>query len=434
MSEEEKKSDLLKRDLLEQQVLDVVDEFESLKILNQEYINTNERLNKEIRDLKELNEQQVILSDNILDSNKEIFKGSKRNIFWLVTILALAAILLSFTLIDKRIDSRISGEIKTAIKKSNHNLKTSSDSLALSKTLQMEIQKDKSNYQAIKKAQNEQIIKAQKEFQKILSSFKATTDGSNEAINALKKDYETALRDFRIILTKKETQIKELKIKFEENLTKISKEKSKAIVTKKVEKKTVKKSVKKPVTKVVTKKPINQKELNAILQKAFRYQKNLKYDSAIKTYNKIIKIDPKKDIAYYNLGIIYGNQKKYDLAIKAYNKSLKLNPKRNLTFTNIFEIQLITNKDFDSHTLKLYKDYNKNNKLSLIKYEMLDIFKDVKLHKNIDKKINNWKKVYAKTTLGSWSFDLLENWIKKEKDKTTKDNLNLVLKTFKAHK
>ena len=224
-------------------------------------------------------------------------------------------------------------------------------------------------------------------------------------------------------------------------LEKNSKENTKPTTVKKVVKKPVVKQVKKPVKKVVkkatkkvVKKQISQKEQNALLQKAFNYQKNFNYTNAIKTYNKLIEIDPKKDIAYYNLGIIYGNRKKYDLAIKAYKKSLELNPKRNLTFTNIFEIQLVTNKDFDSHTLKLYKDYNKNNKLSLIKYEMLDIFRDVKLHKNIDKKINNWKKTYAKTTLGSWSFTVLETWINKEKDKTTKDNLNLVLKTFKAHK
>ena len=423
MSEEEvKDNDSLKIDLLEQQVHDVVTEFESLKILNQEYINTNERLNNEIKNLKELNEQQVILNDNMLDSNKEIFKGSKRNIFWLVTIFALAAILLSFKLIDQRIDSKISGKTQNAIEKINGNIRTSSDSLAISKKLQLQIQNDTNNYKNIKKSQNEQLKEAQKEFQKTLNKFKTTTDGTNEAIKTIRDDYSNALKNFKLLLTEKETEIKELKTKFNTELVKISELNKKQFITTKT------------IQKAISKKQTKPKTAYSLLQKAFKYQKKLQYTNAIKMYREVLKINPKKDIAYYNLGIIYGNQKKYTQAIQAYKKSLDLNPKRNLTFTNIFEIQLITNKVFDSHILKLYKDYHKDKKRSLIKYEMLDIFRDVKIHKNIDKKLNNWKKDYAKVSLGSWSFTMLENWISKEKDKITKSNLNLILKTFKAHK
>ena len=170
------------------------------------------------------------------------------------------------------------------------------------------------------------------------------------------------------------------------------------------------------------------------MQDAFKYQKLQKYSQAIRSYNAVLKIDPKKDIAYYNLGIIYGNQKNYAKAIDAYKKSLKLNPKRNLTFTNIFEIQLITNQDFEKSILKSYKTFHNNKKISLIKYEMLDIFKDVKYQKNVDKKLHDWKKNYEKTSLGNWSFKMLRTWIKEEKDITTKGNLTIVLKTFENHK
>ena len=65
---------------------------------------------------------------------------------------------------------------------------------------------------------------------------------------------------------------------------------------------------------------------------------------------------------------------------------------------------------------------------------MLDIFKDVKIQKNVDKKLHDWKKNYVQTSLGNWSFKMLKTWISEEKDMTTKGNLNIVLKTFENHK
>jgi len=81
---EETSNEALKKDLLESQIHDVVAEFESLKILNLEYLKTNERLNNEIKNLKELNEQQVILNDTMIDKNKEIYFG-----LWVYYVLLL---------------------------------------------------------------------------------------------------------------------------------------------------------------------------------------------------------------------------------------------------------------------------------------------------------------------------------------------------------
>lgn len=416
---EEKSNEALKNELLEKQIHDVVAEFESLKHLNLEYLRTNERLNHEINNLKELNEQQVILNDTMIDSNKEIFKGSKRNIFWLVTICTLVAILLSFQLIDKRIDDKIEGKAKEAIKNINSTLKTSNDSLALSKKLQLKIQSYIENYENIKELHSEQLKISQKQFLTILNNFKSTTLSTNNSMNEIRNDYALALKNFKILLTKKETELEDLKKNLIEKVEKTSPLNKKTIIPNKT------------IKKAILKKPDTVYDL---LQKAFKYQKKQQYSNAIKMYKGVLKIDPKKDIAYYNLGIIYGNQKKYDLAVAAYKKSLDINPDRNLTYTNIFEIQLINNEDFDKTILKIYKDHNKNKKTSLIKYEMLDILRDVKHHKNIDKKLHNWKKEYKTTSLGSWSFVMLKNWVKEEKDKTTQNNLNLVLKTFETHK
>ncbi len=428
--EEQKKNDALKNELLEKQIHDVVNEFESLKTLNLEYIQTNERLNNEINNLKELNEQQVILNDTMIDKNKEIFKGSKRNIIWGVSILSLIAILLSFQFIDKRINDKISSQMTQSIQEIDVHLKLNQDSLAQSQKMQLDIASKESTLQKIEKLQIEQLKDSKNEFKETLNNFKVNTVRTNEAIQEIKDDYALALSNFQTLLNQKETEIKDLKNQFTNELAKISQEHQKQqekVLVKKV-------PVIKKVPKVIVKKKIKTKSVYSLLQEAFKFQKLQQYDRAIKSYKAVLKIDPKKDIAYYNLGIIYGNQKKYTQAINAYKKSLKLNPKRNLTFTNIFEIQLITNQEFEKSILSKYKTFHQDKKISLIKYEMLDIFKDVKVQKNVDKKLHEWKKNYEKTSLGNWSFKMLKTWINEEKDTTTKGNLTIVLKTFEGHK
>ncbi len=421
--EEQRNNDALKNELLEKQIHDVVNEFESLKTLNLEYIQTNERLNNEINNLKELNEQQVILNDTMLDKNKEIFKGSKRNIFWGVSILSLISILLCFQFIDKRINDKITSQM-TQI---DVHLKLNQDSLAQSQKLQVDIESKESTLKKIEKLQIEQLIDSKNEFKETLKNFKANTVRTNEAIQEIKYDYALALSNFKTLLNQKETEIKDLKNQFRNKLAKISQEQQEKVLVEKV-------PVIKIVPQTILKKKIKTKSVYSLLQEAFKFQKQQQYDSAIKSYKAVLKINPKKDIVYYNLGIIYGNQKKYAQAINAYKKSLKLNPKRNLTFTNIFELQLITNQEFEKSILSKYKTFHQDKKISLIKYEMLDIFKDVKVQKNVDKKLHDWKKNYEKTSLGNWSFKMLKTWINEESDKTTKSNLNIVLKTFEGHK
>jgi len=420
------KNDALKKELLETQIHDIVNEFESLKNLNLEYLQTNKRLTQEINDLKALNEQQVILCDTMIDKNKAIFKGTKRNIFWIVTVFSLVAIILSFQFINKRVDDTITHSINESIQRLDDTILENKTSLQTTQELQKQISKKEDVLRLYQEQQNGLIENSKREFQDSLNSFKVNTVQTNEAITAIKNDYELALNNFKSLILEKELEIKALKNNYDVALSKIS------MLSKNASLQTIP-SVKKPVIKkAVIKKP--KKDVNVLLQNAFSYQKKQYYTKAVETYNEIIKLDPKKDIAYYNLGIIYGNQKKYEKAISAYKKSLILNPKRNLTFTNIFEILLISNKEFDSSILSQYKRHHKDKKISLIKYEMLDIFKDVKQQKNIDKKLHTWQKSYKTTSLGNWSFKMLKTWINQEKDITTKNNLHLVLKTFENHK
>ncbi len=54
------------------------------------------------------------------------------------------------------------------------------------------------------------------------------------------------------------------------------------------------------------------------------YKENKKYDDAIKSFKEAIKLNPKHSMALYELGIIHEQQKNYDDAIKYYTESLRV--------------------------------------------------------------------------------------------------------------
>ena len=61
--------------------------------------------------------------------------------------------------------------------------------------------------------------------------------------------------------------------------------------------------------------------------------KNL--DQAIENFNKVLEINPKDAMAYFNIGTIFSEKKEFDIAIKNYQKCLAINPNHAETFDNI---------------------------------------------------------------------------------------------------
>ena len=59
------------------------------------------------------------------------------------------------------------------------------------------------------------------------------------------------------------------------------------------------------------------------------------YKEAITAYKKAVDINPKKDSAYYNMGIAYGELKKYKEAITAFKKALEINKKKDTAYYNM---------------------------------------------------------------------------------------------------
>ena len=50
------------------------------------------------------------------------------------------------------------------------------------------------------------------------------------------------------------------------------------------------------------------------------------YKKAILEYKKAISIDPDYDIAYYNIGFVFGQLDQYDSAIVYPDRSIEINP------------------------------------------------------------------------------------------------------------
>ena len=65
---------------------------------------------------------------------------------------------------------------------------------------------------------------------------------------------------------------------------------------------------------------------NKIFQEAVNLFEENKFDEAKEKFEKVVKIDPNNDEAYYYLGKIQNKFQNFGQAINFYNKALELNP------------------------------------------------------------------------------------------------------------
>lgn len=161
-------------------------------------------------------------------------------------------------------------------------------------------------------------------------------------------------------------------------------------------------------------------------------QKN--YDDAISAYKKVIELTPNNYNAYYNLALVYSSKKDYDNALDCYNKSIKDDINFLRSFLNLFEIYMIKGMDIDIELVNKFIEKYKLNKAEMIKYEMLDIIKDVINNKNIDMKVKEWLELYKDIPIKDWSFTELDELINKQTNKTIKSKLQTTVEIFKNHK
>ncbi|MEA2027480.1 MAG: tetratricopeptide repeat protein [Campylobacterota bacterium] len=80
---------------------------------------------------------------------------------------------------------------------------------------------------------------------------------------------------------------------------------------------------------------INPKKDEAYYNIGIAYYSLKEYNKAIIAYTKAIEINPKDDEAYYNMGSAYYNLKEYNKAIIAYTKAIEINPKDDGAYNNM---------------------------------------------------------------------------------------------------
>ena len=59
----------------------------------------------------------------------------------------------------------------------------------------------------------------------------------------------------------------------------------------------------------------------------FSFSSLEQHEKAIECYERAIKVNPKKEEAWYNMGIAFDNSEQYEKAIECYERAIKINPK-----------------------------------------------------------------------------------------------------------
>lgn len=70
------------------------------------------------------------------------------------------------------------------------------------------------------------------------------------------------------------------------------------------------------------------------LRQGSEYGIQIRYEKAIKEYNKAIEFNPNDDESYYNRGEAYKSLRQYEFAIQDYTKSIELNPDSRYAYKN----------------------------------------------------------------------------------------------------
>lgn len=142
-------------------------------------------------------------------------------------------------------------------------------------------------------------------------------DKAEKELDEVKKDKKEALEEISKL---RESQEK-LKKEFEGALDKYKKEAEENF-------------------KQIVKEAEKQRNITNLFEDALKFYKDWNYDSAIKNYDKLIKLDDKNNYwlsAYYcNRGNAYQKIKEYEKAIESYNEAIKINSKDHQFYYNIW--------------------------------------------------------------------------------------------------
>lgn len=176
---------------------------------------------------------------------------------------------------------------------------------------------------------------------------------------------------------------------------------------------------------------VNPKRDDAYNNIGVTYNMQKEYDKAIESYQKAIDINPESDNAYYGLGLVYGKQEKYDKAIKAYQEAIEINPKKDNVYVNLFELYLIQNLVFtdEAHFIELFQE----NKSVFMIYEMLKILQAIAKSSSYVLSKEAWIQKYEGIKKSDWGWEEIDNWLSRMEEGETKVQLLEALTFFKAN-
>ena len=84
----------------------------------------------------------------------------------------------------------------------------------------------------------------------------------------------------------------------------------------------------------------------SLYRQAVGYQKAMKWEKAIKTYNELLNFEPMSAEVYNNIGVCYEKQGQVKMAAKSYEKAISINPRFYPSYNNLGIIYYRL-KDFD---------------------------------------------------------------------------------------
>ncbi|MGW8170007.1 MAG: tetratricopeptide repeat protein [Sulfurovaceae bacterium] len=169
------------------------------------------------------------------------------------------------------------------------------------------------------------------------------------------------------------------------------------------------------------------------LGEIYEQQKKQDFSKALIYYQKACNSEAYEACAYVGIAYHDGKKVKQDFvkAEEMYRKSISINPKVASNYINIFELQLVQNIEFDKNLRSKYLKYFKNDKQSMMYYDMLNILQLISQNKKAG--LQKWHTKYKGMKMDEWNFDTIDIWINQMHNDKIKTNLTNTIEQFKKH-
>ncbi len=169
------------------------------------------------------------------------------------------------------------------------------------------------------------------------------------------------------------------------------------------------------------------------LGEIYEQQENQDFAKALMYYQKACNARAQEACAYIGITYHEGKKVKQDFvkAEEFYKKSISINPNTASNYINIFELQLVQNKEFDKILKLKFLKYFKNDKQSMMYYDMLNILQLISKNQKIN--LQKWHTKYKGMKMDEWNFDTIDTWINQMRNDKIKTNLINAINQFKKY-